>query len=339
MGAGGRRGLLAAGGALAAAAAIGPARIGRAAAAEPAHLLVAGSRGGALDRWAGLLAAALRGGWPSDAGMDARAVGGDDGVTGANQFEARDPGDGTALLLPGAAAAAWLAGDPRVHFDAARWLPVMCGVSGGVLAGRRPLFAASRSAPMRLALTDRLGPAAACLLGLDLLGVAVLPVAEADGAAALRAGRVDAAFVPDAQGDIGIMAHAAALFTLGPPERAGADARDPAMMEVPALPELLARVGPSDPELLAGWYAAAAAAQLDYALVLPSLSAAPSVALWREAASRAVDDPALRAAAPADTRALAAPGCGVVLGAIAARSAALLAYRRWLALRLGYLPG
>ena len=45
-------------------------------------------------------------------------IGSADGVTGANQFEARGAPDGqTVLLVPGQAAVAWMVGDPRAQFD------------------------------------------------------------------------------------------------------------------------------------------------------------------------------------------------------------------------------
>ncbi len=92
--------------------------------ADGATLLVAGPESGATDRWAALLGPALGRGLPPGTQVHTEAVGGPDGVTGANQFEARTTPDGTtALLLPGSAALAWLVGDPRARFDAAHWMP------------------------------------------------------------------------------------------------------------------------------------------------------------------------------------------------------------------------
>ena len=341
-----RRQVLAAAGGLLAASRRG---VGRARAAAPMRLLVAGVPGGRTARWAAALALALQRAWPGGlqggAAPDIVMLGGEDGVTGANQFEARGPSDGAALLLPGAAASAWLAGDPRVQFDAARWLPVMCAVSGGVLAGRRTLADARPAWPMRLAVAEPLGPGAACLLGLDLLGVPARPVAQeagdaAEGQAALLSGQADAAFL-SGQNPIAAAEAAGALplCTLGTPGAPAEAAAPAAAAAPPTMPALLSSVISRDPALVAGWSAVAASVQLDYALVLPPLTDAASVALWREAADRAVDDPALLAAADPGARALATAGSGAVLGAIATTSAALLAYRRWLASRLGYQPG
>ncbi len=72
-------------------------------------------------------------------------VGGVDGVTAANQFEARTvPDGGTALLLPGSAAMAWLVGDPRARFDAGHWVPALAGVTPGLVVSRVPAARARR---------------------------------------------------------------------------------------------------------------------------------------------------------------------------------------------------
>lgn len=312
-------------------------RAARAGSVEQASLLVAGPDGGRLDAWAAALTPPLLHGLPSGSSLSGQPVGGADGVTGANLFEARFSPAGTGLmLLPGEAALAWLAGDPRVHFDAARWLPVLCGVSSGVLACRHAISRRNNAPVLRVAVSGPLGPEAAVLLALDLIGVPAMPVyGLADPQAALAAGRVDAAFVP------GPAAAAAlrgpnALYCLGSPD--GFAAADPLLPQLPTLAGMLAGYA-GDPALLAAWRAAAAAAQLDYALVMALLSEPASVALWRRAATEAADDAVLQAALRPGVRSLAAPGCNVVLSTIAADSGVLLAYRRWLATRLTWPPG
>lgn len=314
-------------------------------AAEQANLLVAGPDGGWLSAWSATLARPLLHGLPAGSRLSDRPVGGADGVTGANRFEAQFDRDGTRLmLLPGTAALAWLAGDPRVHFDAAHWLPLLCGVSTSVLACRRPLDAGSASTPLRMAVDGPLGPGAAALLALDLIGVPATPVRGlANPQAALAAGRIDAAFLP---GQAGTEAGAAlpgmaARYCLGAPD-AMAEA-DPLL---PTLAGLVAKSwddrGRGDATLLAAWRAAAAAAQLDYALVMAPLSEPASVALWRQAAATARGAMVQAGVQPGfrpGIRSLAAPGCNTVLGAIATDSAALLAYRRWLETRLTWQPG
>ena len=111
-------------------------------------------------------------------------VGGADGVTGANQFEARAIPDGsTALLVPGSATLAWLCGDGRVKFDAGHWVPVWAGTAAAALATRGRL---APGQPLRFAVQSIVGPELAALLALDLLGVPVSPISigpETPGAA------------------------------------------------------------------------------------------------------------------------------------------------------------
>ena len=78
--------------------------------AEGARLLVAGPDTGALNGWADAVVPALEQSLPPDTSIHRVVVGGADGVTGANQFEARGLPDGlTVLLVPGQAVLAWQA--------------------------------------------------------------------------------------------------------------------------------------------------------------------------------------------------------------------------------------
>ena len=104
---------------------------------EGATILVAGPDGGRLGRWGDAIAMALDAALPPGTKVRATFTGGVDGVTGANQFEARVPPDGaTVLLVPGAAALDWLVGDPRAHYDAEHWVPVMAGVTSAIVMAR-----------------------------------------------------------------------------------------------------------------------------------------------------------------------------------------------------------
>src|SRR3954469_3731213 len=81
---------------------------------ESPRILVAGPSDGTLNRWADALLPALEQSLPPDTSIRRVEVGSADGVTGANQFEARGAPDGmTVLLAPGQAAIAWMVGDPR----------------------------------------------------------------------------------------------------------------------------------------------------------------------------------------------------------------------------------
>jgi hypothetical protein len=180
-----------------------PAAATPAMAAEPfpggATLLVAGPAGGDADRWAGLLTPGLARVLPAGTPLHRAYSGGLDGVTGANQFAARAEPDGaTALLLPGAAALAWLIGDTRAHFDIGPWLGVFAALSPGVLCARAP-GPAWAGGPVRIAAAGPAGPELAALLGLELLGLPALPRFGVHGVEAamrlLAQGAVDAVFV------------------------------------------------------------------------------------------------------------------------------------------------
>ena len=222
---------------------------------------------------------------PPDRALQIRHIGGSDGVTAANQFEARIQPDGqTALLVPGAAAMAWLRGDPRAQFDVGHWLPVATALVSGVLIMRNGGVPAGS---LRLAVEGDATLALPALLGLDLVGETAgkLIVCE-DALAELRLGHADAAFLRgDATGARLAMARAAgmqALFTLGNLDPANQLQRDPFLPDVPTLPELLFARPQSPPDaLLAAWHAAAAASRLDMALLLPWLTPPGLVAWWR----------------------------------------------------------
>ena len=176
-----RRRILA-GATLLAAAALG--RPGRAAAAamvsafpEGAELLVGGPASGRTAEWGRLLAPLLEQGLPLTAPLRQDPVGGADGVTAANQFEARTTPDGaTALLLPGSAALLWLVGDPRAKFDVAHWVPGLAGIGSGVIASRLPLGRLAAGTPVRFAASTPNGPELPGLLAIELLGLRLVPV-------------------------------------------------------------------------------------------------------------------------------------------------------------------
>src|SRR5579872_5580489 len=105
---------------------------------EGAKLLVAGPRDGGLNRWADALQPALEQSLPPDTSIRRLEIGAADGVTGANQFEVRGVPDGmTVMLVPGQAALAWMAGDPRAQFDVGHWVPVVAGTTPAIVVGRR----------------------------------------------------------------------------------------------------------------------------------------------------------------------------------------------------------
>jgi hypothetical protein len=319
----------------------------RDATADAPSLVVAGPAAGEAADWARLLLPAfdrglMEGGPDGPGRIRVRFWGGQDGVTGLNQFEARvPPGGQDALVFPGSALMAWLIGDPRVAFDGSRLWPLLTRVSPGVLMLRGALRA--RRGPVRLAMAPWSEQALAGFLGLDLLQVATEPVAAPGMEAALQQS-VDAVFLHGA--DVPARCRAlvqgglAPLFAVGSVSAAGVACRDPAFADVPTLPELLAGSGGagqpvSSPPFWspAVWSAVAAASVMDLALALPALSSGACVTRWRHAAT----------AAAAETQTLEA-GRGMRLltdGQAAAAAAAVqidapsqIALRRWAATRL-----
>lgn len=307
--------------------------------ADEPVLLVAGPAEGRLAHWGHRLAQALDPVLPAGTKLRPTHVGGEDGVTGANQFATRVTPDGNTLLLaPGEAALAWLAGDPRARFDAAKWLGVMAGIAPCVVCGRPE--AGAGGARIRVGMAGPLSPDLAALMGLELAGLPVAPVFGAidqgSAAQALASRAVDAVLLRGAglAANLGPLAQlgATALFTLG---AQGGEGRDALMPDVPNLAEYAAARGTVPAaSMMAAWRGVAAAAQTEYALVLPQLTPAALVALWRQAAQHAatdLQDPQGRTRGAIDPQALAQ--------SLAPDTAALTALRAWLAARLNWAPG
>ena len=328
----------------------------RAAAALPsqpfrdgATLLIAGPVNGRLDRISAHLAGALLPGFPSGTPINRLARGGPDGVAGANEFAARVTPDGlTALLLPGVAVIEWLAGDSRCHFDANRFVPVLGGLTSRVLLGRNGVNLADSATPVRVAAARPVGPDLPALLGIDLLGARAVPVFGLEGVAAraaLARGEVDAVLVQGAdiaEARLALATLATPLFSFGMIDADGRLAADPTLPDVPHLPALYEQMRGTPPSgaIYAAWRSAAAAAILDFALVLPALTPPPMVALWRAAGHEVIADQGWQQSAGIEaTRILAGPETTLCLGTLAARPLALLDLRRWLAERLDWHPG
>jgi len=298
------------------------------------QLIVAGPDNGPLAAWAQIIQTVVDRLLPAGEKLQVMQVGGADGVTAANQFEARTAPDGrTALLISGQTAIAWLVGDPRAQYDAGHWLPIATGLSTGVVL--RQSSVQPKSGRLRLAVSGPSDLALAGRLGLSLLGMETGEVtAVPDPAAALRQGLADAAFVhgPNAVGPVKVaIAHgASALFSLGSHDDAGNLVRDRQLPDVPTLPELMAALPPTpvSAALTTAWRAAAVAAQLEFALLLPWLTPSGTVAWWRKAATQIgqeirVPDGTLQICAD--------PTPGFGLSDISVDAVTSLALRRWLA--------
>lgn len=298
-------------------------------------LLVAGPPRGLVDRWAALLAPALARSFPAGTAVEREVAGAADGVTGANQFETQAaPDGGTALLLPGSAALAWLVGDPRAQFDAARWVITLANVTPVLLASRIPLTRIGPGVRLRVAAAGPAGHDLPGLLAVELLGAEVVPVFGAGADAVLR-GEADAMLLRG-RGVMPVVqacaeAGAPPVLALGSQDDLAPPRRDPAFAHLPHLSELM-RAEAAGP-LFDAWRVAATAAQLDTALALPKLTPAAMIALWRRACAQAATAPELQQeAARLGLRTLATPSAATVT----ADAAALLELRRWLAVRFDW---
>ena len=158
----------------------------------------------------------------------------------------------------------------------------------------------------------------------------MLGLAGTRAEAALAQGGVEAVVLQGAD----VPARLAALgakpwFTLD-----GPGPRDAALPEVPTLAELATG---GDAALRAAFVAGAANARLIGALLLPALTPADVVALWRAAAFRWLEEEA-RNGLPAGVRVSAGPELAPVLSPLAPSPEAVLAYREWLLRRLRWKP-
>jgi hypothetical protein len=286
--------------------------------AQNLDLLVAGPDGEQTSRWGNACALALFAGFPGSPNIIPQPTGGLDGVTGANRLDALVVPDGrTAAIMPGAALTAWITGDPRVHFDPTRWAPVMSGTSAGVLVARLnrtspSVPALQRFGTLRLAAESPQSSDLAALLALQCLSLPTAPVFGLRGVdaktRAFVAGEVDAVFlcgegVPE---DIAPLSAngGVPVFCLGQVNAAGIVGADAVLPGVPTMTAF--RAGEPSP-LDAAYAAAAAAARLDFFLVLPKLTDPQAVAAWRGAALAALQSPALVAAASASAVFLQTP--------------------------------
>ena len=307
----------------------------------------AGAEGGTIARWARLVQPALAQALAPGTAFRDTVLGGADGVTAANQFQTRGTLDGLTLLMaPGETALAWLVGDPRAKFDVSRWVAVMAALSPAVMVGRPGALATGR--PVRVAAGSPGGPDLPAILGLELLGVHAERVAGLDTAAipaAFARGAIDAVLLRGHNVPQQVQAMAQRglqpLFALGLPDKVEHLSRAPAFPRLPSLVDLYRNLHGEPPAspLFDAWRAAAIASQLEFGLVLPELTPAPMVALWRQAgvqAMAALDIRALMASlALQPVSGPAATACGDLWSP---RTPALLALRGWLSKRYNWRP-
>ncbi len=305
----------------------------------PPSLIVAGPKRSEAAAWARLLLAPLASALASGPGaasghLSLRFWGGQDGVTGLNQFQARVlPGDQGALIYPGSALMAGLIGDPRVTIDGAQMLPLLARVAPGLLMLRGPLRA--RRGPVRVAVAQLDEPSLAGVLGLDLLQVAAEPVAAPGMEAALQRD-VDAVFLHGA--DVPARGRALSAAGLSPVFSVGSQEapwHDPSFAGVPTLPELLGNMAGASlaPTMSRVWRAVAAASVVDAALALPALTPASVVSRWRGACAAAASALAAEEASKG-LRLLTADQAALAAASAQIDPAGQIALRRWAATRL-----
>lgn len=276
------------------------------------NLLVAGPDGEQTSRWGNACALAMSPGFPGMPDIIPQPAGGLDGVTGANQLDALVVPDGeTAAILPGAALIAWMTGDTRVHFDPTHWAPILSGTNAGVLVARLNGAAPSvtslqKFSPLRLAADSPHSGDLAALLALQCLNIQAAAVFGLRGTdaktRAFIAGEVDAVFlygegVPE---DIAPLAAngGVPVFCTGQLDATGATLPDPLL---PGIPDLKSFAGACPSPLITAYQAAAAAARLDFFMVLPRLIDPGALAAWRRAGDVATTSTALAAAASASS--------------------------------------
>jgi hypothetical protein len=303
-------------------------------------ITVAGPDDSEAGIWARRLQPVLQSRLPPAHRLQLRFVGGRDGVTGANQFDARAAADGSqALMFPGTIAMPCLAGDSRVRFETAHLSPVMAAMTQGVVMMRGSLTA-RRSRPLRVACHGALEPGSVALLGFDLLAVPAEPVAAAPSPfEAATHDAADAVLLSGPQAGVQHRALASIgwqpAFALGDP----ASGVWPQSMTAPPLASLLAAGrGGADP-LLAAWNALAAACLTPVALALPPMCPADAVARWRQACSACLSDPDIVLLTSTNAiRLVDGDQAASVIAAALAPADAQAAFRFWLQKRLAWRP-
>jgi hypothetical protein len=217
----------------------------------------------------------------------------------------------------------------------AQWVTALAGTTPAVLASRVPLAQLTAGRVVRVA-GDPASAALSALLTLELMGV--LPEA-----APVRPGYAGADAVVlhghdvDGQVRAAVQAGFKPVLAFREHDPAGPASRDPDFPELPVPSE---RIAPGLRRPLASALnAAIAAARLDTALVLPPLTSAGMVALWRRACTQVVSAPAMQAAAArlgihpeAEAAAVAS------MAPLSVDATALLDLRQWLAQRFGWRP-
>jgi len=300
---------------------------------EAATLLVPGPEGGPAAEFGARAAQGLARGLVQAAALRVSVLGGPDGITAANRFAASTAPDGRMLLvLTGHAAQALLVGESRARYEPRHWPAIAGSLVPVLVAGRGALASTQR---IRIALPGPGAAEAGALLALDLIGRSATPVFLPPGLspdAAVDAGIADAVVLVGRDA----MARTAALglvpwFSF---DRERPD-REAALAEVASFGKLLG--DRAQPDLVAASRAAGAALRVPGMLVLPALTSADAVALWRGAARNWVEE--AREPDETTTRRVGGEEAADVLATLCPAAEVANAYRDWLRRRLSWQAG
>lgn len=316
-------------------------------------LIVGGGVDSLPSRWASLLAAPLGLGSGADRPLQLQQTTGRDGVTAANIFDTQNGGDNDrSLIVPGATLLASMIGDPRVHFDPTRWIPIFMAISSPIVVGHadfhRSLRTLLKPRQVRVAVSTPDGPELPTLLAMQLLSMAPVPVpsyASPESALdALKKGLVDIVQLPAetiGQQPVSTLLEgtgADVLFRL-PPANFSTSSDQNTIPDFTRWFRMQRNHLPSG-AMADAFNATAAAISTDALLAMPILSSADQTARWRHAASAALNDPAVRAEGIQMSAMLAAgTSCVPLFAQLTPDATALLALRRWLARQMPLWQG
>lgn len=312
-------------------------------------LLMAGSHSAMAERWSPILPTALGRGWACQPAKRARHRGAGRG-DGANLFDSQFASDGMmALAAPGQALVSSLCGDPRIHFDYSRWLPLLLSLTVPIVIGRtqlhRSLGSFMRDRPVRIAVSTLTGIELPTVLAMTLFGLRPIPVTglatPQAAAAALRDNQVDVIQITDPLGTPETAALTSTLAQAGCPALFALTDR-PGTVSLPGqtimnMEDRLRQDARSalNSLLHAALRPLAGAAGVDLALVLPMLTSSATLARWRAATTQALHDGTLQATMhDAGRTLLTGTDATEALRQISGDTSSIMTLRRWLAANL-----
>jgi len=325
-----------------------PALSAKAADIPDAHLLLGGTMTSIQGQFGELAAGVISRTLGLDAPLEITPDIGQDGVRAANLFDANSAPDGsTALIAPGSVLLASLTGDPRVHYDFARWTPLLTAHTTTVVIARAELHKTLRSRlkgffhdhPVRLAVSRPTGTELDALLGLTLLGLRPIPVSgfarTEDALDALANNQVDAVQLLPYTLGVPVEDILAKLPPDTVPLYHTGDLSDTSADSIPNFLEAYqqARHRPPEGALYRAWQAVSASTYPALTVALPMLTPPDLVKSWQKACWDAAVDPTVRHWAEKHHFMLAAgDNAAPFLSRATPDIGAILALRRWIAM-------